>query len=36
MRIPLRSVRKFNDNLLFCILEYRRENELTNSLLIIN
>jgi len=28
MRIPLRSVRKFNDNLLFCILEYRRENEL--------
>lgn len=36
MRIPVRSVRKFNDNLLFCILEYRRENELTNSLLLIN
>jgi len=28
MRIPLRSVRKFNDNLLFCILEYRRETNL--------
>jgi len=28
MRIPLRLVRKFNDNLLFCILEYRRETNL--------
>lgn len=25
---PLRSVRKFNDNLLFCILEYRKETNL--------